>query len=127
MTATSELRTELCLLLGEAAPPDGRFTQAELDYILGKAGDTYEAAAIGWRLKVDKLIEAHGLVQSIGVGSEKYSFASINDIRSYCEDKARGYESQSTTASGHAAIIAGLAPDSIGLYELDAADDIESI
>lgn len=127
MTPTADLRTELCLLLGEATPPTGRFSVTELDYLLGKAGDVYEAAALGWRMKANKLIEAGGLVTSLTVGSESYKFQSIQELRAWCESNAKNYESMSSTATGHAPIIAHLEPTSIGLYELDEAEEIETI
>lgn len=128
MTPTADLRTELCLLLGEATPPTGRFSVTELDYLLGKAGDVYEAAYLGWHLKSDKLIEeAGGGVLSITVGSESYKFSSLAEIEGYCDRKAKLYEKMSSTAAGSAPIIAHLEPSSIGLYELDEADSIETI
>ena len=129
MKPTAELRTELCILLGEAAPPDGRFTQTELDYLLGKSEDVYEAAYRGWNMKANKLIEAGGLVQSISVGSESYRFASIEDLKKYCLENADRMASQSvsTALSGRAGLIIELAPDTTGLWEIDAAEDIETI
>ena len=128
MTPTADLRTELCLLLGEAAPPTGRFSVTELDYLLGKAGDVYEAASLGWHLKANKLIEEAGAgVLSITVGSESYKFSSLAEIEGYCDRKSRLYERMSDTAAGSAPIIAHLEPTGIGLYELDEADSIETI
>ena len=126
MTPTAELRTELCILLGEAAPPDGRFTQTELDYLLTKSEDVYEAGYRGWKMKAGKLIEAGGLVQSVTSGSETYRFASMSDLRAYCDEKAAECAAESSAASLHgiAGLIAPIADPTIGITFVDDLDEV---
>lgn len=97
-------RTELLLLLSEPAA-SGRFEQGELDYILGKSADIYEAAAMGWRMKADKIIATGGLVQSLTLGSENIRFASMGDILEYCNARARQFEQKSVGAASSSWIL----------------------
>lgn len=99
MIPTDDLCKELCLLLGEAAPPTGRFSQNEIDYLLGKSQDVCEAAARGWEMKADKLIEAGALLQGVTIGSESYKFASIQELESYCRRKSAIYRKQSSSSA----------------------------
>jgi len=119
MNITDDAQAELLLLLSEEAPPSGRLSQVEIEYLLTKATDIYEAASKGWLMKADKLVEAGGLVTDIELGSERYRFSSINQIVKYCQMKAEYFLQQSTVYSGGAIIVAA-SPVTIGVSELDA-------
>lgn len=125
MTATAALRTELCVLLGEAEPPTGRFTQVELDYYLGKGVDVYEAASFCWKAKAVKLIEAGGLVQAITVGSESYRFASITDLEGFCDRQANAMLGKSTAGYGASGLIVAIADPAIEGLDLSSDDTDE--
>ena len=130
MTPTAELRTELCILLGEAAPPDGRFTQTEIDYLLTKSEDVYEAAYRGWNMKSNKLIEAGGLVQSITSGSETYRFTSLADLKAWCKERADecAAESTSSVLHGRSGLIVGIEGpgiDGLSFYDENGQETLQ--
>lgn len=124
MTLTEANKTELLMLLSEQAPPDGRFSAAELEYLLRNATDIYEAAAHGWLRKQDKLIESGGLVTDIELGSERYKFATIPALTSYCQGRYKYFIELSDTYIG-SALVLSMSPATIGVEELDALGEPE--
>lgn len=122
MQITEDATAELLLLLSEQAPPAGRLSQTELEYLLAKATDIYEAASNGWLMKADKLVEAGGLVTDIELGSERYTFSSILQVTRWCKEKAAYFLQKSSVYAGNA-IMFSASPVTIGISELDALSD----
>jgi len=122
MQITEAATTELLLLLSEQAPPAGRLSQTELEYLLTKATDIYEAASNGWLMKADKLVEAGGLVTDIELGSERYTFSSILQVTRWCKEKAAYFMQKSSAHSGNAFVLSS-SPVTVGVSELDALSE----
>lgn len=93
MTPTPELRTKLRKLLNEVIPEgksdtDTRFTDAELDELLGESGNIYAAASTGWTIKAGLL---QGQIESYSAGQEKYDMTSLKDQLSHSLAMAEQY------------------------------------
>lgn len=105
MTPTEELREELRELLDEVIPEGGsesdtRFTDAQLDRLLGKNRNIYAAAAEGWTRKAAMFQREMGQVQSYSVGQERYDLAKAKDLLEYALKMAETYSHMATSGMG---------------------------
>ena len=105
MTPTAELREELRELLDEVIPEGGtesdtRFTDAQLDRLLGKNRNIYAAAAEGWTRKAAMFQREMGQVQSYSVGQERYDLAKAKDLLEYALKMAETYSRMATSGMG---------------------------
>ena len=105
MAPTAEAREELRELLDEVIPEGGtesdtRFTDAQLDRLLGKSRNIYAAAAEGWTRKAAMFQREMGQVQSYSVGQERYDLAKAKDLLEYALEMAETYSRMATSSMG---------------------------
>jgi hypothetical protein len=105
MTPTAELREELRELLDEVIPEGGtendtRFTDAQLDRLLGKNRNIYAAAAEGWTRKAAMFQREIGQIQSYSVGQEKYEMTKAKDLLEYALAMAETYKNMAASSIG---------------------------
>ena len=105
MAPTAEAREELRELLDEVIPEGGsesdtRFTDAQLDRLLGKSRNIYAAAAEGWTRKAAMFQREMGQVESYSVGQERYDIAKAKDLLEYALKMAETYSRMATSSMG---------------------------
>ena len=105
MAPTAEAREELRELLDEVIPEGGtendtRFTDAQLDRLLGKSRNIYAAAAEGWTRKAAMFQRELGQVQSYMVGQERYDMAKVKDLLEYALKMAETYRQMASSSIG---------------------------
>ena len=105
MAPTAEAREELRELLDEVIPEGGsesdtRFTDAQLDRLLGKSRNIYAAAAEGWTRKAAMFQRELGQVQSYMVGQERYDMAKVKDLLEYALAMAQTYSRMAASGMG---------------------------
>ena len=105
MTPTAELREELRELLDEVVPEGGtesdtRFTDAQLDRLLGKSRNIYAAAAEGWTRKAAMLQRELGKIEQYGVGSENYKIVNLTTAINAALSMAKAYREMAGSSMG---------------------------
>ena len=105
MTPTAELREELRELLDEVIPEGGaesdtRFTDAQLDRLLGKSRNIYAAAAEGWTRKAAMFQREMGQIKSYSVGQERYDMADLTSLLEYALKMAETYSRMAASSMG---------------------------
>jgi hypothetical protein len=105
MAPTAEAREELRELLDEVIPEGGsesdtRFTDAQLDRLLGKSRNIYAAAAEGWTRKAAMFQREAGQIQSYSVGQERYEMSNPKDLMEYALKMAETYKNMAASSIG---------------------------
>lgn len=105
MAPTAEAREELRELLDEVIPEGGsesdtRFTDAQLDRLLGKSRNIYAAAAEGWTRKAAMFQRELGQIKSYSVGQERYDMADLTSLLEYALKMAETYSRMAASHMG---------------------------
>jgi len=105
MAPTAEAREELRELLDEVIPEGGsesdtRFTDAQLDRLLGKSRNIYAAAAEGWTRKAAMFQREMGQIKSYSVGQERYDMADLTSLLEYALKMAETYSRMAVSRMG---------------------------
>ena len=105
MAPTAEAREELRELLDEVIPEGGtesdtRFTDAQLDRLLGKSRNIYAAAAEGWTRKAAMFQREMGQIKSYSVGQERYDMADLTSLLEYALKMAETYSRMAASSMG---------------------------
>lgn len=105
MAPTAEAREELRELLDEVIPEGGsesdtRFTDAQLDRLLGKSRNIYAAAAEGWTRKAAMFQREMGQIKSYSVGQERYDMADLTSLLEYALKMAETYSRMAASRMG---------------------------
>jgi hypothetical protein len=105
MTPTTDNREELRELIGEEIPAgkteaDTLFTTTQIDRLLSRAANIYEAAANGWRLKAAKLQQKLSELEEYSVGDETYKYADMQKAVKTALQMADVYDAKATSAQG---------------------------
>ena len=105
MAPIDNARDRLRRLLDEQIPEGGtdkdtRFTNDDLDGLLGEAGSLYSAASLGWTEKAGMFQREMAGIEQMTTGQESYRMTSLKDQLDYALKMAKTYADMAAMAQG---------------------------